>query len=135
MESTVQVTFVSLVQGTQMLKTPNEADDRMNARLVFTIAFEGREYRGGTVELNQPHGTSYEGAPIECFEVRLPAGFNRKLRHDDMHAAAERYYRSQIGSTGTAFRVEGATNVKMEGNTVVAPRSFPIRLATEETGW
>ncbi len=135
MESTAEVTFISVVQGTQILNSPGGASDRMNARLMFSVTYAGATHRGGTVELNQPYGTPADGAPFECTGITLPASMPRRLRHDDLCAAAESYYRSQIGSSGAAFRVGGASNVKMEGNIVIAHRSFPVRIAEDEAGW
>jgi hypothetical protein len=110
--SRAKVVFYSVEQKTQHIGNPDLRKDHMVSVISFDLEVDGKKYRM-SVEVRQPYGTDFESEPIE---VRHPDGEHRGAWNQRAFAErCEQYYRSQIGSTGMAFRVSGGSTI-MQGN-------------------
>jgi hypothetical protein len=106
-----RVTFNRCIQDSSEAGSDEEF---MVSRVFFTLETGGRGYRNLYANLKQTVGCSCETGPIE---VGAPVGYDGPFNYSAFRDAAERYYRSLVGSQRTGIGTEGSGNVRMRNNT------------------
>jgi hypothetical protein len=106
-----RVTFNRCVQDSQKY---GSNDEFMVSRVFFTFETGGRGYRNLYADVKQRVGSSYESGPLE---VSAPAGYEGPFNYCAFRDAAEKYYRSLVGSQAKGVHIEGGSNIRMRNNT------------------
>ncbi len=106
-----RVTFHRCVQDSQKY---GSNDEFMVSRIFFTLETGGRGYRNLYADLKQTVGSSYETGPVE---VSDPVGYEGPFNHSAFRDAAERYYRTLVGSQAKGIHIEDCSNVRVRNNT------------------
>ncbi|MDO8630823.1 MAG: hypothetical protein Q7R41_10050 [Phycisphaerales bacterium] len=126
---TAQIVFHKLLQDSQDYHSFQKGDDHMVSRITFTLSVGGREFRELQVEVSQPFGTD---ADSEEFEVGKPTGpYKGPWNHNAFSDLCEKYYRSLVGSRGTAIRISGGSNIRMRNNTCVQEMRAEFEIPNE----
>lgn len=105
------VGFIKCIQDSQDLGGDEE---HMVSRVFFDLQIDGHVHSGLYCDIKQVVGSNYETGDIE---VGPPVGYKGPFNYTAFRDAVERYYRSLVGSTGSAFRVSGS--VRMRNNRIV----------------
>ncbi|MGH9385622.1 MAG: hypothetical protein ACRD2N_15175 [Vicinamibacterales bacterium] len=101
------MTFTMCVQDSQDYGSDYE---HMVSRVFFDLVVNGKRHPGLHADLKQVVGSNYETGDIE---VGQPVGYRGPFNHIAFRAAAERYFRSLVGSSGSGIRIQGASNIRM----------------------
>jgi hypothetical protein len=129
--SKVIVIFHKCIQDSQDFGSD---DEHMVSRVFFTIEVEGKSYPDLYCDLKQTIGSSYESGPIE---VGNPQGatYSGPFNYTEFRKAVERYYRSNVGSSGTGIKT-GAKNIRMRNNTFIKDERVQFEASEQQTsGW
>lgn len=111
----VTVIFHKCIQDSQDFGSD---DENMVSRVFFTIEVEGNSYPDLYCDLKQTVGSNFEPGPI--IEVTPPprAKYSGPFNYAAFRGAVEKYYRSNVGSSGTGIKIgTGAENIRMHNNT------------------
>ncbi len=123
-----RVTFNRLVQDSQDY---GSNDEHMVSRVFFTLEIDGTKHEL-YADIKQTVGSSYETGPIE---VSKPHGYSGPFSHQEFQRAAEIYYSSLVGSSGSGIRIQGGANIRMRNNTFVKQAVFEFEVGKESTAW
>ena len=123
-----RVTFNRLVQDSQDY---GSNDEHMVSRVFFTLEIDGTKHEL-YADIKQTVGSSYETGPIE---VSKPHGYSGPFRNQEFKRAAEIYYSSLVGSSGSGIRIQGGANIRMRNNTFVKQAVFEFEVGKESTAW
>lgn len=126
--ATGTVTFTKLLQDSQDLGSD---DEHMVSRAYCMVDAEGQQYET-YMDIKQPVGGNFEADELE---VSLPAEYSGPVNYAAMRAAAEEYYRSLVGSSGSGIRVEGASSVRMRDNTFIQTHAVQVDFSNEGASW
>ena len=113
---TAKVTFMRCIQDSQDYGSD---DEHMVSRVFFDLKVGGKVYPGLHADLKQVVGSSYETGDIE---VGRPEGYRGPFNHMAFRDAAERYFRSLVGSTASGIRIQGGGKIRMRNNTFMMAR-------------
>ena len=85
------------------------------------------------VQDSQDYGSDDEhmvGSDIETgiIEVGPPKGYDGSFDYIAFRDAAEKYYRSLVGSPGRVIHIEGGSNIHMRNNTLIQEMIFEFEL-------
>ena len=121
----------AIEQKTQKYGSSDPNQDHMISTLHFTLQV-GTKVHDMCVEVRHPFGTDYKSMP---FEVDRPTGgYRGALNHEDLQTICEKSLRSELGSSGFGIRIDGATNVVLEGNVFYPSIHGDIRIAEAGPG-
>ena len=119
-----RVTFHRMVQDSQEYSSFEPNDAHMISCVFFTLEINDDTYQEMCAEVKQPYGTDYETEPCE---VSRPEGpYTGNWNHHAFSHAAERYYRSFVGSAG--IRIQGGGQVRMRNNTFIQESSAEFEI-------
>jgi hypothetical protein len=107
-------------------------DEHMVSRVFFTLWLDDKSYPDLSANVKQTVGSSFEDAPLE---VSKPTGYSGPFNYDAFRTAAEKYYRSCIGSSGIAMRVGEAKNIRMQNVRVNRPVMASFKVDPENKAW
>jgi hypothetical protein len=113
-----QVEFYRIVLDSDDYESFELDENQMVARIVFTLAIDGRRYNNMCVEARQPYETRFEQNPIEISRPTGPYQGNWNL--DEFAQFVERYYRNAIGSSGQPNSTDGDSDTRIR-NTTLSP--------------
>jgi len=124
------VTFRRIVQDSQDY---GSNDEHMVSRAFFDMQIGDRAYKGLSVDIKQPVGSNFETSPLE---ISKPSGYKGPFNHQAFREAVEKYYRSQVGSSGSGIRISGgASNIRMRNNTFVQEVHVEFKVSEESPAW
>jgi hypothetical protein len=131
-----KITFTKCVQDVQDVAIEQGKEDRMVSRLFFTLDAFNAKYEM-QMEIRQPHGFDFSDADTCPIEASLPkGGFNGPWHYESLNAAAEKYYRTIIGSNGRAINYgPGVSTMRMRNNTINLPQTHEIELPDKGGSW
>jgi hypothetical protein len=115
------VHFQRLVQDSQEY---GSNDEHMVSRVFFALEVDGTVAPNLYVDIKQTVGSSFETAPIE---VSKPVGYKGPFDHSAFSSIVEKYYRSQVGATGSGIRISGGGNIRMRNNLFIQPATEVAR--------
>jgi len=121
--ATMTVHFDRCIQDSQDYGSD---DQHMVSRVFLHIDCEGEQFAGLHADIKQTVGGDFETDPLE---ISRPHGYDGPLNYRAFREITEEYFRSLIGRSGSAFRIEGGSTVRMRDNTFVMPKSYEIPLA------
>ena len=107
-------------------------DEHMVSRVFFSIEAGGTTYPDLMCDVKQAVGEPFESAPLE---VSRPRGYDGSLDYASFRQAVEDYYRSLVGSSGSAIRVEGASNIRMRNNLIQRPHEVSVSYTEDSAAW
>jgi hypothetical protein len=126
----VTILFHGCRQNEQDIGTP---DEFMQSRVLYSVQSPNKRYDGLSVFIKQVAGDKYETGGIE---VDSPNGYGGLMNYSAFRDAVEGYYRSLIGSTGSAIRIEGgASNLVMRNNMLMREDAVEIEIDVPEGSW
>ncbi|UCD51095.1 MAG: hypothetical protein JSW27_00385 [Phycisphaerales bacterium] len=112
--SRAKIRFRSLCQDSQTYASFDQDENHMVSTISFSLEIGDQTYPDMHVEVRQPFGANYENEPLE---VASPKGaYSGPWNHNEFSDLCEQYYRRMIGSSGSAIRITGASNVRMRNN-------------------
>ncbi len=126
---TARIFFLGCLQDSQEYGSD---DEHMVSRVFFTLNYEGVVYEGLYVDIKQAVGADFESAPLE---VGTPQGYKGPFNHETFRRAAEEYYRTLVGSTGSAIQISGGKNIRMMNNRFDMTRIAEIEIRADKGGW
>lgn len=126
---TATVRFDHIIQDSQDYGSD---DEHMVSRVFLSLEAGGKVYPGLMVDIKQTLGSRIEDSPLE---VSRPKGYSGAFDYAAFRALVEEYFRSQIGSRGSAIRIEGSSNVRMRNNTVGAPMVATFDYTSTSASW
>lgn len=127
-----RVTFHKCVQDSQDYGSD---DEHMISRIFFSLEVGGKRYDGLYLDVKQTVGSSYETGSLEVSPPRGTA-YSGPFNHDALRAAAERYYRSLVGSTGSGIHISGgAQNIRMRNNLFVKEGIVDFDVSGPNVSW
>ena len=130
--SKARVTFHKCIQDSQDFGSD---DEHMVSRLFFSLEITGRRYDGLYTDIKQTVGSSYETGPIEVSPPR-GASYNGPFNHAAFRDAAERYYRSLVGSAGSGIGISsGASNIRMRNNIIPRESVIEFEASGADAAW
>ncbi len=130
--SKARITFHKGIQDSQDFGSD---DEHMVSRLFFSLEVEGRRYDGLYIDVKQTVGSIYETGPLE---VSAPRGtsYIGPFNHGACRAAAEKYYRSFVGSSGSGIRTSSGTqNIRMRNNTFAKEETVEFEVSGPNVSW
>jgi len=119
-----KILFHKCLQNAQELGTN---DEYMVSRVFFSIQLPGKQIDDLYTDIKQTVGDKFEGGTLE---VGPPQNLkNVGLNYIAYRDLVEKYYRSLVGSTGSAFRVaENCSDIRMFNNEFVVPMTAEIEV-------
>lgn len=105
----LKITFYKCVQDSQDYGSD---DDHMVSRVFFTFEIDDKKY-DLYADIRQTIGSNIEEYPIE---VIRPDGYQGPFPYQCFRDAAEKYYRSLVGSSGRDINIQGGSNIRMRNN-------------------
>jgi hypothetical protein len=123
------MTMTQIIQDSQDY---GSNDEHMVSRVFFDLDIEDHNYPGLHVDVKQTVGSSFETAPLE---VSAPVGYRGPMNYEALRAAAEGYYRSQIGRAGRGFRLGPRTQARMRNNRVIARVQVQFEVPQGDAAW
>ena len=106
-------------------------DEHMISRVFFTLEIGDRRI-DLHADIKQAVGSSYETGPVE---VGMPEGHRGPFNYEVFRDAAERYYRSLVGSGAGVINIQGGTNIRMQNNTFNKQMSVEFDIDETSGGW
>ena len=100
-------------------------DEHMVSRVFFDLEIDGKIFKDLCVDLKQTVGSDIETCIIE---VGPPKGYSGSFNHIAFRDAAEKYYRTLVGSPGRVIHIEGGSNIHMRNNTLIQEMIFEFEL-------
>ena len=125
---TAKITFYKCIQDSQDYGSD---DEHMVSRVFFTLQIGDRKF-DLHADIKQAVGSSYEMGPIE---VGHPEGYSGPFNYECFRDAAEKYYRSLVGSTGRGINIQGGANIRMRNNTFIQEMSVDCEVDEGSAGW
>lgn len=125
---TAKITFYKCIQDSQDYGSDNE---HMVSRVFFTLQIGDRKF-DLHADIKQAVGSGYEMGPIE---VGQPEGYSGPFNYECFRDAAEKYYRSLVGSTGRGINIQGGANIRMRNNTFIQKMSVECEVVEGSAGW
>ncbi len=107
---TAKITFYKCIQDSQDYGSD---DEHMVSRVFFTFEIGDKKY-DLYANIKQTVGAYYEDGPIE---VMSPEAYQGPFPYQCFRDAAEKYYRSLVGSSGRGINIQGGSNIRMRNNT------------------
>lgn len=107
-------------------------DEHMVSRVFFTLQLNGGDPIPLYADLRQTIGSDYETAPLE---VSWPKDYEGPLSYHKFRDEVEAYYRSLVGSQGSAIRLEGAHDVMLIGNVFEKEKIVQFEVDTASNPW
>lgn len=124
-----QMVFHSCLQTIQEVGSDDEC---MVSRVFFSIVFPDKTLNGLHVDIKQTAGDKYEGGSIE---VGPPQGITKGYpNYQDFRDSVEKYYRSLVGSSGQAIKIQNSRNVLMKNNRLVKSMTVDIKFDPDAGG-
>jgi len=123
-----KVTFLKCVQDSQDYGSD---DEHMVSRVFFVLEIGEKKF-DTHADIKQAVGSDYETGPVE---VGQPANYRGPFNYTAFRNAAEKYYRSLVGSSGRGIRIEGGTNIRMRNNTFVQTMITEFEVTEGSAGW
>jgi hypothetical protein len=108
--ATAKITFYKCIQDSQDYGSD---DDCMVSRVFFTFEIGDKKY-DLYADIKQTAGSHIEEYPVE---VMRPEGYQGPFPYQCFRDAAEKYYRSLVGSSGGGINIQGGSNIRMRDNT------------------
>ena len=126
------VTFTKCIQDSQDYGSD---DEHMASRIFFDLAVNGQSHPGLHVDVKQLVGSSYETGDIEV--GRPVGGYRGPFNYLAFRDAAERYFRSLVGSGGSGIQITGGSNtsMRMRNNTFVVQKAETFEVDQSAGGW
>lgn len=124
-----KVTFHKIIQDSQELGSD---DQHMVSRVFFDLEVGGQLHTGLYSDLKQIVGSDIETAPLE---VGAPQGYSGPFNHEAFTAEVEKYYRKEIGSSGSAIRIAKGSKVRMRDNTIICCVVVYFKISKNGGGW
>ena len=100
-------------------------DEHMVSRVFFDLEIDGEIFKDLFADLKQTVGSDIETGIIE---VGPPKGYGGSFNYIAFRDAAEKYYRSLVGSQGRGVRIKGSSNIRMRNNTFIQEMRFEFEL-------
>lgn len=130
--SKAKVVFLKCEQDSQEV---GSTDEHMVSRIFFTAEIGGATYEGLYVDIKQTVGSSFETGPIEVSSIK-GSKYRGPWNYDAFRAGVESYYRSLVGSGGSAIRISGsAANVRMRNNRLVRRHEITFDVSGTDGAW
>jgi hypothetical protein len=127
--SSAKVIFHKLIQDSQDYGSDNE---HMVSRVFFSLEIGEESYPDLSADIKQTVGSSYETGPLE---ISTPRNYKGPFNFDAFQAEVEKYYRNQVGSSGSGIRISGGSNIRMRNNVFVKEYVVEFEIGTENAGW
>lgn len=106
------VRFYQCIQDSQEY---GSNDEHMISRVFFNMNIGDTTYKELFADIKQTVGSSFETGSIE---VSKPIGYKGPINYGAFRDAAEKYFRTLVGSQASGIRIEGgAKNIRMMNNT------------------
>jgi len=128
MGKTAKITFCKCIQDSQDY---GSNDEHMVSRVFFVLEIADKRF-DLHADIKQAVGSSYETGPIE---VGQPEEYRGPFNYDAFRDAAEKYYRSLVGSSGRGISIQGGTNIRMRNNTFVQNMIAEFEVKEGSAGW
>jgi hypothetical protein len=128
MGKNARVTFYKCIQDSQDYGSD---DEHMVSRIFFFIEIDEKRF-DLHADIKQTVGSSFETGPIE---VRLPEYYRGPINYDAFRDAAEKYYRSLVGSLGRGISIQGGTNIRMRNNIFIQEMTAEFEVEEGSAGW
>jgi hypothetical protein len=128
MGNNARVTFYKCIQDSQDY---GSNDEHMVSRVFFFLEIDEKRL-DLHADIKQTVGSSFETGPIE---VRQPENYKGPFNYDAFRDAAEKYYRSLVGSLGGGIRIQGGTNIRMRNNTFIQNMIAEFEVKEGSAGW
>jgi hypothetical protein len=100
-------------------------DEHMVSRVFFDLEIDGEIFKDLFADLKQAVGRDIETGIIE---VGPPKGYSGSFNHIAFRDAAEKYYRTLVGSPGRVIHIEGGSNIHMRNTTLIQEMIFEFEL-------
>lgn len=124
------VSFRELIQDSQEYGSD---DEHMVSRVFFDLQIGEAKHEGLYANIKQSVGGSFESSPLE---VSLPGNYTGPFNSEKFSEAAEKYYRSLVGSQGSGIRIgEGVSNIRMRNNRYGKNMVFEFDISPSGAGW
>lgn len=124
------IIFTGCIQDSQEY---GSNDDYMVSRLFFSLQIGDKEFSNLHCDIKQIAGSDIENTPIE---VGPPIGYKGPFNYAEFRKAAEKYFRSLVGQSGTAIRIGNkAKNIRMYNNRFERKMEFSITIDDDSGGW
>ncbi|TAN44401.1 MAG: hypothetical protein EPN22_06810 [Nitrospirae bacterium] len=107
-------------------------DEHMVSRIFFSLKFPDKQINDLYTDIKLAVGDQYEGGSIE---VGKPQGYSGPLNYSAFREAVEKYYRHLVGSSASAIRISGGSNIRMVNNLFVVPMTADIEIDETSGGW
>ena len=127
--ATAIITFHKIIQDSQDYGSDNE---HMVSRVFFNLTIDGKTYTGLYADIKQLVGGSFESSALE---VSNPANYKGPFNYIAFRKIVEDYYRSLIGAQGTAIRISGAKDIRMQNNTFVRSVRMEFEVDLKSGAW
>jgi hypothetical protein len=125
-----KVTFRKLIQDSQEY---GSNDEYIISREFFDLEIGGKRHSDLYVDIKQTVGSNFETAPLE---VGSPHDYRGPFNYDAFRDAAEKYYRSKVGSQGRGIRTGAdATKFRMWNNLYTEDWTVEFEVAGNEETW
>ncbi|MEN6560907.1 MAG: hypothetical protein ABFD52_09050 [Acidobacteriota bacterium] len=123
--------FVKVFQNSQDLGTD---DDHLVSRVFYDLETPTGTLAGLFSDVKLTPGADFSQDPLE---VSYPEELNGILGYGILRPLVERYYRANIGETGSGIRIgPGCKGIVMRDNTCIMRMAFPVELtSTGKVGW
>ena len=128
MGENARVTFFKCIQDSQDY---GSNDEHMVSRVFFVLEIGGKKF-DLYADIKQTVGGDYETGPIE---VAQPENYRGPFNYRAFRDAAEKYYRSLVGSSGRGIRIQGGTNIRMRNNTFIQSMIAEFEVKEGSAGW
>jgi hypothetical protein len=125
---TMTVTLEKCIQDSQDYGSD---DEHMVSRVFFRLELDGK-VRQTYADIKQAVGSDYESGPLE---VGRPHDYRGPLDYERFRDEVTAYYRSLVGSTGSAIRISGGAKVRMRNNFYGKTRVFVMDAEDTGGGW
>ncbi len=126
--STARISFYKCIQDSQDYGSD---DEHMISRVFFILDIGTKKF-DLHADIKQAVGSSYETGPIE---VGLPKGYKGSFNYEAFRDAAEKYYRSLVGSAAKGINIQGGTNIRMRNNTFIQKMTVECEVNESSAGW
>jgi hypothetical protein len=123
-----KITFYKIIQDSQDYGSD---DEHMISRVFFTLEIGDKKY-DLYADLKQTIGSRYEDGPIE---VMSPTGYDGPFNYEFFRDAAEKYYRTCVGASGTMINIQGGSNIRMRNNLFLGRMVFECEVSGPLAGW
>jgi hypothetical protein len=120
MGNNARVTFYKCIQDSQDY---GSNDEHMVSRVFFFLEIDEKRL-DLHADIKQTVGSSFE-----------TENYKGPFNYDAFRDAAEKYYRSLVGSLGGGIRIQGGTNIRMRNNTFIQNMIAEFEVKEGSAGW